>query len=223
MYLKLGVKMKIYKGALVFCILFAFTACGLFSKSIIQGDVLGNTSGLERDEESWNALIYVRPGYNIGEYRKFKIDPVLTKSIGKYMSGLSANDKKTLAGYLRKAVRKELTDGGYQVVNQVGPDIVGIRFTLTDANSGSPYLNVLQFTTYGFGMDIGGLTIESEFYDTSNNQVNEIAVVGAEGVRKFNAPSIMEEWASVKRVFDDWAKGFRNRLDEAHVSPNEDY
>ncbi len=109
MCLKLGDKMKIYKGALVFCILFAFTACSLFSKSIIQGEVLGNTSGLKRDEESRNALIYVRPGYNIGEYRKFRIDPVLTKSIGKDMSGLSANDKKTLAEYLRKAVRKELS------------------------------------------------------------------------------------------------------------------
>ena len=171
--------MKIYKGALVCCILFAFTACGLFSKSIIQGNVLGNTSGLKRDEESRNALIYVRLGYNIGDYRKFKIDPVLTKSIGKDLSGLSANDKETLAEYLRKAVRKELTNGGYQVVNHVGPDIVGIRLTLTDVNSGNPYLNVLQFTTYEFGMDIGGLSIESEFYDTSNNQVNEIAVVGA--------------------------------------------
>ena len=215
--------MKIYKGALVFCILFAFTACSLFSKSIIQGEVLGNTSGLKRDEESRNALIYVRPGYNIGEYRKFRIDPVLTKSIGKDMSGLSANDKKTLAENLRKAVRKEMTDGGYQVVNLAGPDIVGIRFTLTDVNSGNPYLNVLQFTTYGFAMDIGGVTIESEFYDTSNNQVNAIEVVGAEGTRKFNASSIREEWGAVKRIFDDWAKGFRNRLDEAYVSPDESY
>ena len=205
---------------LAFSFLFIFSACSPFSKSIRSGEVLGSKSGLKRDTTNKDALVYVRPGYDIGKYNKFRIDPVRIKAVGKDMSKLDHEDRTTLKKYLYEAVRKELVEGGYQVVTKSGPDIVGIRFTLTDVNAGNPYLNVIMLTGPGIAPDIGGVTIESEFYDTSNNQVNAIAIVGAEGARKFNLSAIKGRWGDVKRIFDDWAEGFRERVDEAHASSN---
>jgi len=40
-------------------------------------------------------------------------------------------------------------------------------------------LDVIQFNAVGVTPDIGGVTFESEFDDTSNNRVNAIVIVGA--------------------------------------------
>ena len=104
---------------------------------------------------------------------------------------MSTNDKIKMENYLRMTVWKELEKGGYQVVDTVGPDIVGIQFTLTDMDLSNPYLSVLQFHPMGFSVDTGGVTIQSDFYDTSNNQLNAVAVAGADGARKFNISSVM--------------------------------
>jgi hypothetical protein len=208
---------------LAFSFLFIFTACSPFSKNIREGEVLGNKSGLKKVTSNEDALVYVRPGYDIGDYNKFRIDPVRIKSVGKDMSKLYDEDRKTLRSYLRKTVSAELIKGSYQVVTQSGSDIVGIRFTLTDVNAGNPYLNVIQFTSPGIAPDIGGVTIESEFYDTTNSQVNAITIVGAEGARKFNVSAVKGRWGDVKRIFDDWAEGFRKRVDDAHVPEDSAY
>lgn len=215
--------MKIHIGVLALSFLLTFTACSPFSKSIKDDEILGNRSGLVKDDTNKKALIYIRPGYKVVNYDKFKIDSVRIKAVGEDMSKLDHEDRTTLKKYLYEAVRKELVEGGYRVVTKSGPDIVGIRFTLTDVNAGNPYLNVLQFTKIGIAPDIGGVTIESEFYDTSNNQVNAIVIVGAEGARKFNISAVKGRWGDVKRIFDDWAEGFRKRIDDAHVPEGSAY
>lgn len=131
---------------------------------------------------------------------------------------MSTNDKIKMENYLRMTVWKELEKGGYQVVDTVGPDIVGIQFTLTDMDLSNPYLSVLQFHPMGFSVDTGGVTIQSDFYDTSNNQLNAVAVAGADGARKFNISSVMGQWGDVKKIFDSWAKGFRKKVDEEHIA-----
>ncbi len=211
-----------YKEILTLSLIYFLSACSPISQTIKEDKVLGEIDGLERIEAGGDALIYRRPGFNLRKFDKFKIDPVRTKLSSKERAEISSYDKRELEKYLRRAVWLELRKGGYEVVNSTGPGVLGIRFTLSDLNSGNPYLNVLQFHPLGASLDVGGITIESEFYDTSNNQVNAIAVVGAEGARKFNISSVNGQWGDVKKIFDEWAKGFRNRLDEKHSNYKKD-
>jgi hypothetical protein len=206
--------MKIAKVVFALTLLYFFSACSPISKTIRDSKVLGNTDGLVKVDTKEKVIIYKRPGFNIGRYNKFRIDPVRSKVTNKEMVRMTPVERKNLGQYLRSSVMKELGAGGYGVTFETAPDILGIQFTLTDVDSGNPYLNVLQFHPMGVSLDIGGVTIESEFYDTSNNQVNAIAVVGAEGARKFNISSVNGQWGDVKKIFDEWAKGFRKRLDE---------
>lgn len=207
------------RSTLIILILFAtLSACSPVTQTIKDEQVLGKTDGLQRIEASGDALIYQRPGFNLGKYYKFKIDPVRTKLTRKGRIEISSYDKKELESYLRRAVWLELNKGGYEIVKTSGPDILGIKLTLSDLNSGNPYLNVLQFHPLGAAMDVGGVTIEAEFYNTSTNQVNAIAVVGAEGARKFSISSVNGQWGDVKKIFDEWAEGFRKRVDEKHSS-----
>ncbi len=206
--------MKIAKLIFVLTLLYFFSACSPISKTIRDSKVLGNTDGLVKVNTKEKVIIYKRPGFNIGRYSKFRIDPVRSKVTNKTMVRMTSEERKNVGEYLRSAVMKELKDGGYKISFDEGPDIVGIKFTLTDVDSGNPYLNVLQFHPVGISLDIGGVTIESEFYDTSNNQVNAIAVVGAEGARKFNISSVNGQWGDIIKIFDKWAEGFRKRVDE---------
>ena len=163
-------------------------------------------------------LAFKRSEFELASYSKFNIAPVRTITSAEFSGEISAEDKLELELYLREAMRRELTEGGYNVVETTGTDVLGIRFTLSDVDSGNPYLNVLQFYAIGLAPDVGGISIETEFFNTMNYEVQAIAVIGADGARKFSLSSVKGKWGDVKNIFDNWAAGFRRHIDQKRKS-----
>ncbi len=190
------------------------TACGPISRTLSDDKIVGDISGMEKMEtEDEYAVVYRLPGFQAENYTKFNIAPVRTIAVGNASSKISPEEKLELEKYLRDAVSKQLIEGGYSVVETSGPDVLGIRFTLTDIDSGNPYLNIIQFYGPGISLDVGGVSIETEFFDTLSYKPQAIAVIGADGARKFNMSSMDGNWGDVEQIFDDWAAGFRAFLD----------
>jgi len=197
------------------CLAFIVAACNPVSRTIKNQHVLGNIDGMEKvNTKDKHALVYKLPGFELGKYSKFKILPVLTVAVNE--SEIPAVDRLRLEKYLRDTVQRELTEGGYDVVETNSPDVLGIQFTLTNVDSGNPYLNVIQFVTYGMAPATGGVSIETQFFNTVNSQVQAVAVIGADGANMFNGNSLAGKWADVEKIFDDWAAGFRNKVDEVN-------
>ncbi len=213
--------MNIYNLVCTVSLALSIVACGPVSRTITEDKVLGNTDGMVRlDTKDKYTLVYKRNDFLITDYSKFKISPVRTIIIkgDESSSGITAEEKLKFEEYLRNAVRRELTEGGYSVVKTSGPDVLGIQFTLTNIDSGNPYLNLLQFYGPGISLDVGGVSIETEFFDTTNYKPLAIAVIGADGARKFSVESVDGYWGDVEKIFDDWAAGFRNLLDMRNES-----
>ena len=207
--------MKSSKALLMISLIIVVVGCGSVSRSMRDDHIIGNIDGMEKVETQHKQnLVYKLAGFKLEEYSKFKIIPVRTLTGVTTEDDLSVEDRSKIEKYLRDAVRRELTEAGYGVVDVNGPDVLGIRFTFTDVDSGNAYLNVLQFVSYGVSYDTGGISIETEFFDTMNNKAQAIAVIGADGARMFNGKSVSGKWADVERVFDDWAAGFREELDK---------
>ncbi len=212
--------MKLNENICVLClILLVAASCGPISRPINRHEILGNIDGMEKVETGDKyTLAFKRPEFELANYSKFNIASVRTITSADFAGEISAEDKLELEVYLRKTMKRELTEGGYDVVETTGTDVLGIRFTLTDADSGNPYLNVLQFYAYGLAPDVGGISIETEFYNTMNYEVQAVAVIGADGARKFSLSSVKGKWGDVKSIFDKWAEGFRRHIDQKKKS-----
>jgi len=193
------------------------SACSSISRNVDTHKTVDDTNGLVKVKTKDNTvLVFERPGFKIGDYSKFYIAKVRTIITKENPNPLPPEDKLELEEYLRETIKRELTEGGYEVVEISGPDVIGMQFTFTDVDSGNPYLNVLQFYGPGIALDVGGITIETKFFDTMNYETQGIAVIGGDGARKFSHSSVMGKWGDVKKIFDDWAEGFRILLDKTH-------
>lgn len=211
--------MKTNKLICVICLIILVASCSPISRQINRDLVLGNINGMEKVEvDDKYTLVFKRSEFELASYSKFNIAQVRTIVSNKYPDSISAEDKLELEEYLREAMKRELTEGGYDVVETAGPDVLGIRFTLTDVDSGNPYLNVIQFYGPGLSIDVGGISIETEFFNTMNSQAQAIVVIGADGARKFSISSVLGKWGDVKKIFDDWAVGFRRHIDQKRKS-----
>lgn len=197
-----------------------FSACSSTSRDMVKYKTINDTKNLVKIETKDDAmLVFKRPEFKISNYSKFSIAKVRTIKTKETPNILEPEDKLELETYFKETMERELTEGGYEVVETSGPDIMGLEFTFTDVDSGNPYLNILQFYGPGIALDVGGITIETKFFDTMNYETMGLAIIGADGARKFSHSSVMGEWGDVKRIFDDWAAGFRKLLDKAHKKP----
>lgn len=211
--------MRYYKAILIIGLVLLLSACSSRSRNMTTHKTANDTNSLVKVQTKDNTvLVYKRPGFKLGEYSKFSLAKVRTIITKETPTPLPPEDKLELEEYFREAMKRELTEGGYEVVETSSADVLGLEFTFTDVDSGNPYLNVLQFYGPGIALDVGGITIETKFFDTMNYKTLGIAVIGADGARKFSHSSVMGKWGDVKRVFDDWAAGFKIRLDQARKS-----
>lgn len=196
-------------------------ACAPKPVEIKDSYFLSKTAGMEKVKtDDKHTLAYRVPGFRLGNYSKFKIEPVQIRNATEDDRELSDKDRLRLKNYLEKTVKNELIESKYNVVKSGAADVLGIRFTLSNIDSGNPYLNVLQFVSYGISYDTGGIHIETEFFDTTNNKRLAMAVIGSTGARQFNSKSVTSKWADVEQIFDDWARGFRERLDKSRNNKN---
>jgi hypothetical protein len=64
------------------------------------------------------------------------------------------------------------------------------------------------------GLGIGGASMEAELLDSQTGEQIGAIIEGRKGSQVSLAG--LKEWGDAKAIMDDWAKGFRKRLDEAH-------
>jgi len=164
-----------------------FCGCQEKQKSI---GFLSDYSKLERITDQ--TLRYL-PSRSLRDYSSFIIDPVTVKFYSQStINKVSSQDKDHLSQYMYSEIRRVIY-GRYKYAWKPGPGVARVRIAITDVKESKTMQNLMPITKMA-GTGLGGASIEAEIVDSQTGK----------------------QIAAIIETMKDWAKRFRQRLDEAN-------
>jgi len=172
---------------------------------------LSDYSKLEEIAE--NHLIY--DSGNLGGYSNFIIERVaMVYSQPEEKRVFDDEELEDLQTHFQNAVREALTkDNGYQVVEAPGPGTARLHIGITDVDDTIGALNITIYTKIT-GAGLGGAAMEGEMVDSVTGEQIVAVIQWGSGSRILRAG--FTHTGDAKILMDRWAKGLRERIDEAH-------
>lgn len=184
--------------------------CGCGSEGAARTGFLSDYSRLQT--ESSTSLRYVNTRA-LAKYSSFIVDPVRvhfhsgSKSKGK----LTQQQISDLTSYMHANIISAVMDSGNNVVYKPAPGVAKVRVALTDIEKTNA-VNILPQASL-LGVGLGGASMEGEVIDSVTGEQIGAVVESQKGSR---IPfSNLGEWTTSKKIMDDWANRFRQRLAEA--------
>jgi hypothetical protein len=179
-------------------------------------------------------LVYVAPGAfeKIKKFKGVMVDqPEILISADSDYKGAKPDDLKAISEMMRQTMSERLKAGGYNVVEQPGPDVIYLRLGLTDLYLKKKKRNLLGYTPIGFvvkagvdavqnmmqNVDIIEMSLEAELKDSqSNEQLG--AIVVRRGARKTEGQKEQRiDFKEFQQTLGVYASRFRCRLDNAKL------
>ena len=193
-----------------------------------------NEEGMELIEDTRMTTIYADPGTDLGIYNRimladatvaFKKNWQRDQNRSTRSSSMRVKDsdmeriKEDVATLFREVFTQELIDGGYELVDEPGEDVLLARPAIVDLDVIAPDLRSAQrVSTYS--ESAGEMTLNLELFDSLTN---DKIVTARDRKRDFQRGYV--EWrtsvsnrATARRMMSAWAKAFRESLDEAKES-----
>jgi hypothetical protein len=179
-------------------------------------------------------LVYTAPGAfeKIAKFKGVMVDqPEILISADSEYKGAKPDDLKAISEMMRQTLSERLKAGGYNVVEQPGPDIIYLRLGLTDLYLKKKKRNILGYTPIGFvvkagvdavqnmmqNVDIIEMSLEAELKDSQSNQQLG-AIVVRRGARKAEGQKEQRiDFKEFQKTVGIYASRFRCRLDNAKL------
>jgi hypothetical protein len=175
---------------------------------------------------------YVRKGADFKAYTKIMLDPVQVafdknwdpKRTASHLP-LPAEDRerirKEAAELFMQVFKQELEkDGGYPLVSVAGPDVMRLSAALVDVYVNAPD-TMSPGRTRTYVMNAGTATLAAEVRDSESG-----ALLGRVFDKRETSSTGSLQWsgsvqnsADAKRMFTQWAKLLRERLDTVRAAP----
>ena len=143
-------------------------------------------------------------------------------------------DLDRLAGDFTTAVRDQLRDGHYTLVDQPGPGVIRLRLAITNVEPNGGAANLAAAGGEAVAAHavvpvpgvselvprimVGKVSVEGEMVDSQTGDVEMAFMTAKSGRRMFSGLRAFRKWADIDAAFRDWAKNFRQRLDQAHAA-----
>jgi hypothetical protein len=194
---------------------------------------LGDYSMLVPDAKNGDLLLYEKDPNILKKYSKFIFDPVTIYLLPEAQDrGIDPDDLARLAKYFHDAVTDELAKSGrYEIVTTPGPDVLELKVAITNVEPTGGGKNAAikgaataaSIATGATGasllvprLSVGEVGIEGEMLDSASDERLIAFVTSKDGRRWFAGFNTYKKWGDIESAFRSWAKGFRERLDEAH-------
>jgi hypothetical protein len=192
-------------------------------KDVKQTGFLGNYGQLQPGGDDRAALIYVNPDVDFKPYTKLMFERVsVFLSPTLESREIDPTILKELTDFYQNALL-EAVKGGYEVVDQPGPDVLWVRVAITDVVPSNPTANTMS-SIIPVGMVVAGATkavsdanlgtgeaaTEMEVLDSMTKERLAAAVDRRQGGKS----AFRGKWVDTKQAFEYWAKRFRERLDD---------
>lgn len=160
-----------------------------------------------------HSLRWMRPGYDFKKYNKVMVDYVVfALAPDAEYKGINGDEMKQLADAASLALVNALKEK-HEVVSEPGPDVVRIKFAITDLKPSRPGMSVItSVVPVGLGISLikkgagggwtgGGLTKgEVMFLDSTTNEV----IAAGYGDYSASFGERYTKWGSVEDAFTKW-------------------
>ena len=198
---------------------------GAEAGSQAEGFLDGYYKDLQPGPEGGVKMRWLKPGVDFGKYNKIMLDSVVFYfADDSENKGIDAQDMKDLADACDQQVINVLKDA-YPIVGEPGPDVLRLRFAITDLKQSRPVLSaVSSVVPIGLGISIlkkgatgswagsGATSVELMAMDSMTNDV--IAVAQDEKSAGFTER--FSKWGSTEDAFKFWAERIKLFIDKAH-------
>lgn len=180
---------------------------------------------LEPGPEGGAKMRWLKPGVDFAKYDKVMLDSVVFffANDSKY-NGMDPNELKELADGFDLQIVNALKDT-YPIVSEPGPDVVRIRFAVTDLKASSPGLSaVSSVVPVGLGLSIikkgasgswtgsGATSAEMMALDSTTGEV----IAAARDQKTAEFADRFSKWDSANDAFKFWGERIKMILDSFH-------
>lgn len=186
--------------------------------------------GLERVSVKGLDKVYAAPGASLAQYSKLMLDPVdvsFAKNWDPRRDSRRLDDdanpekiRTELARIFREVFQSELEqEGGYQLVDQPGPDVLRVQADIVDLYINAPdTMEAGRSRTYV--LDAGEMTLVAELRDSRTNALIARVVDEREGSEfgGFRVANMVTNTAEARRIIAIWANSLRRALNAARAS-----
>lgn len=180
---------------------------------------------LQPGPEGGAKMRWLKPGVSFAKYNKVMLDSVIFFfAADSENKGIDPLEMKELAD----ACDKQLVDSlkaSYPIVAEPGPDVVRLRFAITDLKQSRPVLSaVTSIVPIGLGISIikkgatgawtgsGATSAEFMALDSMTNDV----IAAAQDERRAGFTERFSKWGSAEDAFKFWGERIKLFMDQAH-------
>jgi len=193
------------------------------------GFLIGYYDKLEPGPKDGAKMRWLKPDVDWAKYDKVMLDSVVFffADASEY-KGIEPNELKKLADGFNKQLVETLK-GSYPIVAEPGPDVIRIRFAITDLKQSSPVMSgITSVIPVGLAVSVvkkgatdswagsGATSAEMMALDSLTNEV--IAVAQDDETAGFTER--FSEWGSAEDAFKYWAERVKIYLDQVHGVKN---
>ncbi len=188
-----------------------------------------NDEGMELVKDTKLATVYADPGANLGIYKRiwledatvafkknWKRDQNRSRPL-KVLDEDMERIKAEMATLFREVFTEELLDGGYELVEEAGDDVLRVKPAIIDLDVIAPDIQRTAGREYGYSESAGEMTLNLELFDSATG---DKIVKATDRKRDYRRGYV--EWrtsvsnrADARRLMRPWAKALRSTLDEA--------
>lgn len=172
-----------------------------------QDSLLDNKTGLKQCKEDTSKLWWEKPGFDWHNYNKVILEPIVLQIDKKK---LKQEELQTAVNGFRKTILEELSPE-YIVVNEPGPNVLRIRSIITDIDTSNPALNTLTTVALFLPLDMGGATIQVDFFNSITGE-RVAAMVDQKTGTTLQFKNGFSRFGHAKGAFVEWAKELKLAL-----------
>jgi len=209
------------KIAVIVMISFALAlSSGCAKKGVYPGFFLGKYPHFSPGPEGGADLVYIKKDIDFSVYNKIMLEIQFYFDSGSKYNAIHPEVIAALTKDMYKAIA-DATGDTYPLVDQARPDVLRIRFAITDivphriVSASGKKFGKGQEENFGKYVSVGGASMQAEILDSwTNERVG--AVIDIKSVEKFKDYKSIDEWGNTKEAFKFWAERLRLFLDKAH-------
>jgi hypothetical protein len=204
---------------LIICFSLTFSAgCAGTGKEIKQSGFLGDYPQFQPGPKGGADWVYLKEGVDFSVYKRIMIDKVVFffREDAKYKGIYPEELQELSSAFLLEMTMALRGAGAYPSAEEPAPDVLRIRFAITDVVPSKPKLNVLTaMVPGGRSVGVGQASLEAELLDSMTNK-RIGAVIDTKVAEKSKLGEGLEKWGHAKDAFKFWAQRLRTWLDEVH-------
>jgi hypothetical protein len=191
-----------------------------------KNEFLGNyAKNLSPGPQGGAKMRWLKPGVDFAKYNKVMLDSVVFffAKDSEY-NGMDSNELKELADGFNLQLINALRDS-YPIVSDPGPDVVRIRFAVTDLKASNPGLSAISTVVpVGLGLSVvkkgasgawagsGATSVEMMAVDSMTGEV----IAAAQDQKTAEFTERFSKWGSANDAFKFWGERIKLLMDSLH-------